>query len=128
MADTPALEAGEGNLVEVQVLSPAFSFFDIFLIFANIPLIERCSHGIILFASLAQLVEQLPLKEMVGGSNPSRGITCYIFCLRWDSIFLWKIPRNDFGHSVRVLLFIKFVPNNCLRWDSNPHGLAPITF
>ena len=26
------------------------------------------------FASLAQLVEQLPLKEMVGGSNPSRGI------------------------------------------------------
>ena len=23
MADTPALEAGEGNLVEVQVLSPA---------------------------------------------------------------------------------------------------------
>ena len=29
MADTPALEAGEGNLVEVQVLSPAFSFFDI---------------------------------------------------------------------------------------------------
>ena len=73
MADTPALEAGEGNLVEVQVLSPAFSFFDIFLIFANIPLIERCSHGIILSASLAQLVEQLPLKEMVGGSNPSRG-------------------------------------------------------
>ena len=31
-------------------------------------------HGIILSASLAQLVEQLPLKEMVGGSNPSRGI------------------------------------------------------
>ena len=26
-----------------------------------------------LSASLAQLVEQLPLKEMVGGSNPSRG-------------------------------------------------------
>ncbi len=25
------------------------------------------------WASLAQLVEQLPLKEMVGGSNPSRG-------------------------------------------------------
>ena len=40
MADTPALEAGEGNLVEVQVLSPAFSFFDIFLIFANIPLCQ----------------------------------------------------------------------------------------
>ena len=32
-------------------------------------------HRIILSASLAQLVEQLPLKEMVGGSNPSRG-TC----------------------------------------------------
>ena len=30
-------------------------------------------HGIIFSASLAQLVEQLPLKEMVGGSNPSRG-------------------------------------------------------
>ena len=30
-------------------------------------------HRIILSASLAQLVEQLPLKEMVGGSNPSRG-------------------------------------------------------
>ena len=40
MADTPALEAGEGNLVEVQVLSPAFSFFYIFFIFSNIPLYQ----------------------------------------------------------------------------------------
>src|SRR3989338_7276173 len=40
-------------------------------------------------------------------ANPSRGITCYIFCLRWDSIFLWKIPLNDFGHSVRVPFIYK---------------------
>ena len=40
MADTPALEAGGSNPVEVQVLSPAFSFFDFFLIFANIPLCQ----------------------------------------------------------------------------------------
>ena len=36
------------------------------------------------YASLAQLVEQLPLKEMVGGSNPSRG-TLYSYL--WKKLF-----------------------------------------
>ena len=43
-------------------------------------------HGIIFSASLAQLVEQLPLKEMVGGSNPSRG-TLYSYL--WKKLFYW---------------------------------------
>ena len=36
------------------------------------------------FALLAQLVEQLPLKEMVGGSIPSRGTMIIVKSLFWE--------------------------------------------
>ena len=44
------------------------------------------------YALLAQLVEQLPLKEMVGGSIPSRGTNKKI--CRKDQIFLF-VPRSE---------------------------------
>ena len=55
-------------------------------------------HKIILSASLAQLVEQLPLKEMVRGSNPSRGIwseqaNC-LACVGFEKIFYVALQQK----------------------------------
>ena len=60
------------------------------------------------FALLAQLVEQLPLKEMVGGSIPSRGtkaylqkkvtkVTFFVFSsiiIVWKNLNPWKVMDN----------------------------------
>ncbi len=49
------------------------------------------------FAPLAQLVEQLPLKETVGGSNPSRGTKFIMFKIY--ILLSLKSPKTYVGYT-----------------------------
>jgi hypothetical protein len=81
LVDTLALGASESNLVEVQVLSPAHP-------------------------PIAQLVEQLPLKQLVVGSSPTGRNKPFHSeqCLRWEDLASLTFCRGRESFSFKHFL------------------------